>query len=551
MKKFKVVSGVFIGFLAGMSLLSCNKGGSNTTTANNPTTTLKPTTTNGQETSSQTQTEIKFTRAVLATGANDLELEIKATVNMGIIYYILVEDGASEPTAEQIIAGVNYGEVTVVKAGNSGSESAIEETVTGLKGNQKYVLYLVGVSGDNKTSIQSKTATTTLTVNKGTGTEEDPFLISTVEDLEHVGVGLYELTPDYEWSEDAYYKLENDIDLSEKYGEGKESWIPLNIMGGVLDGAGYTISGLYINSTDSSINLGLFDTIDVDAVVKNLTLESPVVVGTGYTEEVKVDGTSIGGKFGNNIGTLAGYLKGTIENVVVNNATVTAQGSRVGGLVGRVYVDNTTTGIKDVAVSAVVTGTNRVGGVTGIVDASSSGANAATLENAKFTGTVTGSDQTLEINGTSYKIDGQYIGGIAGYYRACIGKNFYVNATVTGVKHVGGIVGFQQRRSATAAMNSDIENALFEGTVAAIDGSTSSNIGFIVGNQSTSYSNTDGQYTKLINVYYISDSTRNMTAEAPAATTKDGVSVSREELTADWINTNLPGFPFDLNMNQE
>lgn len=544
MKKIKVVSGVCIGLLAGMSLLSCNKGGSDTTTTAN--TTQVPTQTAGPTTTTSTQTEVKFTRAVLATGKNDLELDLKATVSTGKIYYVLVEDGAKAPTAEQIIAGVNYEDVTVVSSGDSGSESALEKTITGLKGNQKYVVYLIGVSGEVKSSIQSKTATTTMTVNKGTGTEDDPFLVSTVEDLEHIGAGLYELTPEYEWSEDAYYKLENDIDLSEKYGEDKASWIPLNIMGGVLDGAGYTISGLYINSTDTSINLGLFDTIDVDAVVKNLTLASPTVIGVGYTEEVKVDGTGIGGKSGNTIGSLAGYLKGSVENVTVTDATVTASGSRVGGLVGRVYVDNTTTGIKNVSVSGNVTGTNRVGGITGIVDASSSGTTAATLENAQFTGTVTGQDQTTEINGTSYKIDGQYIGGIAGYYRACAGKNFYVNATVTGVKHVGGIVGFQQRRSASAAMNSDIENALFEGTVAATAESTSSNIGFIVGNQSTSYSNTDGQYTKLVNVYYISDAVRTMKGEAPAATAKDGVSVAREELTADWLATNLPGFPFEV-----
>lgn len=40
-------------------------------------------------------------------------------------------------------------------------------------------------------------------------------------------------------------KLTADIDMSEKYGEGKESWTPIGTFAGTFDGAGHKIADLY------------------------------------------------------------------------------------------------------------------------------------------------------------------------------------------------------------------------------------------------------------------------------------------------------------------
>lgn len=116
---------------------------------------------------------------------------------------------------------------------------------------------------------------------QGSGTESDPYIIKTSEDLNQIRYDL-----------DAYYILGNDIDLTEdtreggkfynklEYGAG-HGWESINQFTGSLDGKGHTIRGLYQRTYtkdeygySSILPAGLFGTATGDITIKNLTLEN-------------------------------------------------------------------------------------------------------------------------------------------------------------------------------------------------------------------------------------------------------------------------------------
>ena len=110
---------------------------------------------------------------------------------------------------------------------------------------------------------------------EGSGTEEDPYIIETAEQLARAiatgGMNLYDRL---------YYKLGNDIDISggswitqqAKQEQGLQyTYTPF---GGVLDGDGHTVTGLSAGDTEST---GLIPIID-GGIVKNLHLRDATVI---------------------------------------------------------------------------------------------------------------------------------------------------------------------------------------------------------------------------------------------------------------------------------
>lgn len=166
----------------------------------------------------------------------------------------------------------------------------------------------------------------------GAGTQSNPFIISTPQDLNNVRNNLT-----------AYYELANDIDMS-SFG----NFIPIGKVSpffkGFLDGKGYKIKNLTINETTGYV--GLFGSIANDSsYIKNLGLE---------------DCNISGGTVSNWCGSIAGALNhGTIENCYVTG-TVTGK-YMVGGLVGQFPYGT----IKNSYANVNVTGFARVGGLVG------------------------------------------------------------------------------------------------------------------------------------------------------------------------------------------
>ena len=177
----------------------------------------------------------------------------------------------------------------------------------------------------------------------GGGTETNPFLIYTAEELNMIGAAP--------WDWNKHFKLMKDIDLAAYTGTD------FNIIGyyisfsinkpfnGVFDGNGKTISNFSYSSTDVD-NIGLFGCIYWSgAKIINLGLIEPDVAGTGDSIGPLIgllrDGTvtgcyAIGGSVSgsNNVGGLVGWnWGGTITNCY---ASVSVTGNEeIGGLVGR------------------------------------------------------------------------------------------------------------------------------------------------------------------------------------------------------------------------
>lgn len=127
----------------------------------------------------------------------------------------------------------------------------------------------------------------------GGGNFEDPFLITTAEELKWYADYVNGESGDGVVHNTACAKLMNDIDLSSVCGEGKGNWTPIAKHGvynfdqdprfeGTFDGNGFTIDNLYINQTDGEY-LALFGYIyssTKKVAIQNLKLKNVYVAGT-------------------------------------------------------------------------------------------------------------------------------------------------------------------------------------------------------------------------------------------------------------------------------
>lgn len=139
----------------------------------------------------------------------------------------------------------------------------------------------------------------------GSGTSNDPYLITTAEELNAVRENL-----------SAYYRLENDINLSESEYAG--DWAPIGTykpdaddpsgetpdeayaFGGTFDGNDKKITGLII--TDETMCVGLFG-VTTSATIKDLTIENATISGNtmtaaaiGYAYDSQIENVDISGE---------------------------------------------------------------------------------------------------------------------------------------------------------------------------------------------------------------------------------------------------------------
>jgi hypothetical protein len=171
----------------------------------------------------------------------------------------------------------------------------------------------------------------------GSGTESDPYLISSRSDLEAID------SPAYLYG-CFYFKQTVDIDLS------SEPWIPIgfrsdSVFQGYYDGNGKSIMGMTV--TRNYNMLGLFSHA-VTSYVHDLNIEGSInpisssICGLDRSVTAcTIDENAVGplsGEAGytDYAGGLAGAFSGRIENVVTN-VTITNGRMNVGGLVGFLY----------------------------------------------------------------------------------------------------------------------------------------------------------------------------------------------------------------------
>ena len=241
---------------------------------------------------------------------------------------------------------------------------------------------------------------------------------------------------------------------------------------GVFDGAGYTISNLYINSSTAEYG-GLFG---VSAgKIANVQLSG---IDYNFTGGIK----SIGGLVGYNLG-ITSALAGSVRNVqtsgkiTASNLTsgavfiggiVGTNASTVAGVSGTPVLTNARCIIKD-AVSKVditASGSTNIyaGGIAGNNSYSEVYNETGVIENVKNEGAISVTDSSQAKNG-----------GIVGNNAGQVSKAENTGA-VTGTWHVGGILGYSNNSKNTAVINSELHNS---GTVTGIG--AFSYVGGIVG----------------------------------------------------------------------
>lgn len=241
---------------------------------------------------------------------------------------------------------------------------------------------------------------------------------------------------------------------------------------GVFDGAGYTISNLYINSSTAEYG-GLFG---VSAgKIANVQLSG---IDYNFTGGIK----SIGGLVGYNLG-ITSALAGSVRNVqtsgkiTASNLTsgavfiggiVGTNASTVAGVSGTPVLTNAMCIIKD-AVSKVditASGSTNIyaGGIAGYNSYSKVYNETGVIENVKNEGAISVTDSSQAKTG-----------GIVGNNNGQVSKAENTGA-VTGTWHVGGILGYSNNSDNTDVLNSELHNS---GTVTGIG--ASSYAGGIVG----------------------------------------------------------------------
>lgn len=216
----------------------------------------------------------------------------------------------------------------------------------------------------------------------GSGTQNNPYLISTKDDL----VALADAVNNGTTYSGKFFKLTADIDL-----EGSESsqWTPIGSQNkpfsGTFDGGGHTISGLYINTTNENARAALF-----------------------------------------------GYISGaTVQDLSVRgNVTATGHYSRAAGIVALTASGSTNT-ISGCSFSGSVSGITNVGGIIGKIDDGST-----TVTGCSNSATVTGNNHS-----TSTSTVGSSVGGIVGWNSKGTVKDCVNTGAISGFNKVGGIAG--------------------------------------------------------------------------------------------------------------
>ena len=244
----------------------------------------------------------------------------------------------------------------------------------------------------------------------GDGTSGNPYLIKTAAQLDNM-----RKYPGEDRYTGHYFRLENDIDLTEYlspgnpgYHDGK-GWQPVGVNGttfyGSFDGNGHEISGLWINRPEED-RVGLFG--ETYGNVSKLGVRTDDgkggVVGKGSV------GILCGYRWGGSIincyavGKVSGSSEmGGLVGFTINDAPiigsfaqceVTGTGDSVGGLIGAAY---NRAQISDCYAVGKVSGKAKVGGVIGNL--------LGTMTNCYATVTVSGTDETGGIVG---RLDSDY-----------------------------------------------------------------------------------------------------------------------------------------------
>ena len=343
--------------------------------------------------------------------------------------------------------------------------------------NQEYIVE-VGASVENLPINNNKTKTlgevyrasfrTKEPFASGSGTKDDPYMITNQEELDNIRITGYINT-------DKYYKLANDITYEKPQSLGisnKAYWQPIGNdktpFTGYFDGNNKSIIDLDINQQDPYA--GLFGKV-VNSTITSLNLKNPDISGhefvgsiVGYSiysniSNIKVTDIDI---IASKIKANAGGLVGAANSTQINNCSVETSDNLFGstdycgGLVGYMTANtNLSNSYVKLSNSAELGGSDQIGGLVGYCEDSK-------IINSDFTGVI--------------KASSKEVGGIVGKAsNSTISKCATLEGSASGSMNIGGVCG------------SLIDNSLIEECSSSIDVTgAADNVGGLVGNSENS-----------------------------------------------------------------
>ena len=295
----------------------------------------------------------------------------------------------------------------------------------------------------------------------GTGTESDPYLISTPQELARLSY----LTNSGDTSiQTSYFRQTADLDMSEHI------WVPISsTFWGHYDGGNFTISGL--NTQASESNQGLFGYIQ-----------------QGTIENVGVINSNILGD--QNVGGIVGQIFRGSGDVTISNCYFEGEvkgNSYVGGIVGQNYACR----IENCYNLGNITGDQNVGGIVGSANRThvTKSYNKGNVSGDSNVGGIIGNNQSSEVancfnSGNIYAKESN-VGGIVGYTMTAYGEstiqiNYNMGIVQGEGDNIGGIVGFANRYQGISTAYSYVRFCFNIGAVENLSGSAT-NIGGVIG----------------------------------------------------------------------
>jgi hypothetical protein len=268
------------------------------------------------------------------------------------------------------------------------------------------------------------------TYSGGTGEPNDPYRISTPNDLNDIGNHVED------WV--SHFVMVNDVNLAEFTGTQFNiiGNYPSNPFTGVFDGNGHTISNFTYNSSGRR-KTGIFGYVyGANAWIKNVSIIDPNVnSGTGWEA-----------------GALFGYLKnGHVYNCYIEGGRVSGRfyvaglgGSSNGGTVSNSYS------------TALISADDQAGGLIGSMSPS------GIISNCYASGDVSADGVDEEVSA---------VGGLVAYIGSGTISNCYASGDVSGIdRPSGGLIG-------VVSGDSVVTNSYASGDVSAVDNSSGGLIG--------------------------------------------------------------------------
>lgn len=272
----------------------------------------------------------------------------------------------------------------------------------------------------------------------GAGTAENPYIISSADDLAKLSSNVSDLDSTYC---DRYFKLVADVNLS-------GDWKPIgsydraahqHAFMGVFDGDGHRVSGVSINDEFASY-AGLFGIIS-GATVKNLVVSDVNVNVLDYA------GAAVG----------AATHKSVIENVIVKSSNIQAERSAA-GVVGLLTDKSVVRSCKS---EANVSGSINIGGIVGWAERSSEvsccenfGSVTADKTNVGGVAGRVSNDAVVKASANSGAVNkGQNAGGVVGYAdNAQFAQVVNTGSVSSESGYAGGVVGYARRSKVSDAV---------------------------------------------------------------------------------------------------